>query len=111
MILLDTCALLGIVTEPERLTARVKSLVAMPAASTFHFCKMFKKATGMTFTDYLARVRIEKVKNLLLNPHKRVSEAAYEAGFQSLSQFNRVFRRIAGESPTVYRERLHGAAG
>ena len=76
--------------------------------SAFYFCKTFKKATGMTFTDYLARVRIEKVKNLLLNPHKRVSEAAYEAGFQSLSQFNRVFRRIAGESPSIYRERLHG---
>lgn len=78
--------------------------------SAFYFCKMFKKATGMTFTDYLARVRVEKVKNLLLNPHKRISEAAFEAGFQSLSQFNRVFRRIAGEAPTVYRERLHGGS-
>jgi AraC-like DNA-binding protein len=39
----------------------------------------------------------------------RVSEAAYATGFQSLSQFNRVFRRVAGESPSVYRERLHGA--
>jgi AraC-like DNA-binding protein len=78
--------------------------------SAFYFCKSFKKATGMTFTDYLARVRVEKVKNLLLNPHKRVSEAAYEAGFQSLSQFNRVFRRIAGESPTIYRERLHAGS-
>jgi AraC-like DNA-binding protein len=77
--------------------------------SAFYFCKRFKKATGMTFTDYLARVRVEKVKNLLLNPHKRVSEAAYESGFQSLSQFNRVFRRIAGESPSTFRERLHGA--
>ena len=75
--------------------------------SSFYFCKTFKKATGMTFTDYLARVRVEKVKNLLLNPHKRVSEAAYEAGFQSLSQFNRVFRRIAGEAPSAYRDRLH----
>jgi AraC-like DNA-binding protein len=75
--------------------------------SAFYFCKMFKKATGMTFTDYLARVRVEKVKNLLLNPHKRVSEAAFEAGFQSLSQFNRVFRKIAGESPSTFRERLH----
>ncbi|MGA3007933.1 MAG: helix-turn-helix domain-containing protein [Opitutaceae bacterium] len=76
--------------------------------SEFYFCKIFKKTTGMTLTDYLARVRVEKIKNLLLNPHKRVSEAAYEAGFQSLSQFNRVFRRIAGEVPTAYRERLHG---
>lgn len=78
--------------------------------SAFYFCKMFKKATGMTFTDYLARVRVEKVKNLLLNPHKRISEAAFEAGFQSLSQFNRVFRKIAGEAPTAFRERLHRAA-
>lgn len=77
--------------------------------SAFYFCKMFKKSTGLTFTDYLARVRVEKVRNLLLNPHKRISEAAFEAGFQSLSQFNRVFRRIAGESPTTYRDRLHGS--
>ena len=76
--------------------------------SAFYFCKTFKRATGMTFTEYLARVRVEKVKNLLLNPHKRVSEAAYEAGFQSLSQFNRVFRRIAGQSPSAYRDQLHG---
>ncbi len=79
--------------------------------SAFYFCKTFKKATGLTFTDYLARVRVEKVKNLMLNPHKRVSEAAFEAGFQSLSQFNRVFRRIAGEAPSAYRERLHSPEG
>lgn len=74
--------------------------------SAFYFCKMFKRATGLTFTDYVARVRIEKIKNLLLNPHKRISEAAYEAGFQSLSQFNRVFRRVTGQAPTVWRARL-----
>ena len=78
--------------------------------SGFYFCKVFKKATGLTFTDYLARMRIETVKGMLLNPHVRVSEAAYACGFQSLSQFNRVFRRIAGEAPTAYRERLHGNA-
>jgi AraC-like DNA-binding protein len=78
--------------------------------SAFYFCKTFKRSTGMTFTDYLARVRVEKVKNLLLNPHKRVSEAAFEAGFQSLSQFNRVFRRVAGEAPSAYRERVHPPA-
>jgi AraC-like DNA-binding protein/ligand-binding sensor protein len=76
--------------------------------SAFYFCKNFKQATGLTFTDYLARLRVEKVKNLLLNPHKRVSEAAFEAGFQSLSQFNRVFHRLAGESPSVWRDKLPG---
>lgn len=78
--------------------------------STFYFCKNFKKSTGLTFTEYLSRVRVEAVKQLLLNPYKRVSEAAYEAGFQSLSQFNRMFHRIAGESPSTYRDRLHSGS-
>lgn len=77
--------------------------------SPFYFCKIFKAATGVTFTDYVARARIEKTKQMLLNPHMRISEAAYAAGFQSLSQFNRVFRRIVGEAPTTYREHLHGS--
>lgn len=78
--------------------------------SPFYFCKIFKAATGLTLTDYVARARIEKTKQLLLNPHTRISEAAYAAGFQSLSQFNRVFRRVVGEAPTTYREHLHGTA-
>ncbi len=72
--------------------------------STFYFCKMFKKATGLTFTEYLSRVRVEKAKNLLLNPHLRISEIAYDVGFQSLTHFNRVFRQVVGQSPSDYRE-------
>ena len=71
--------------------------------STFYFCKMFKKATGLHFTEYVSRVRIEKAKNLLLNPNLRISEVAYEVGFQSLTHFNRVFKKITGQSPTEFR--------
>ena len=71
--------------------------------STFYFCKIFKKITGINFTDYLSRVRIEKAKNLLLNPNLRISEIAYEVGFQSLTHFNRVFKKIIDQSPTQYR--------
>jgi len=74
--------------------------------STFYFCKIFKKATGINFTDYVSRVRIERARNLLLNPNLRVSEIAYEVGFQSLTHFNRVFRRIVGQSPSDYRSKL-----
>jgi YesN/AraC family two-component response regulator len=74
--------------------------------STFYFCKIFKRATGLTFTDYVGRVRIEKAKNLLLNPHLRISEIAYTVGFQSLTHFNRVFRKLTGAAPTVFRESL-----
>lgn len=72
--------------------------------STFYFCKVFKKATGLTFTEYLGAVRVAKAKNLLLNPHARVSEVAFESGFQSITHFNRVFRKLTGQSPKAFRQ-------
>jgi AraC-like DNA-binding protein/ligand-binding sensor protein len=85
------------------------SLAAVAKAvhmSTFYFCKQFKKATGLNFTNYLGRVRVERAKERLLNPHVRISEVAYEVGFQSLTHFNRVFRKLTGESPSAYRTHL-----
>jgi AraC-like DNA-binding protein len=73
---------------------------------SFYFCKMFKRIIGINFTDYLSRLRIEQARNLLLNPNLRISEIAYEVGFQSLTHFNRVFKRITGQSPTQYRSHL-----
>ena len=71
--------------------------------SIFYFCRVFKNATGLTFTDYLGRVRIEKAKTLLLNRHLRISEIGYIVGFQSLTHFNRLFRKLTGGSPTLFR--------
>jgi AraC-like DNA-binding protein/ligand-binding sensor protein len=75
-------------------------------ASSFYFCKLFKKSTGINFVDYLSRRRIEKARNLLLNPNCLVSEIAFEVGFQSLTHFNRVFKKLTGQSPSAYRAQL-----
>jgi AraC-like DNA-binding protein/ligand-binding sensor protein len=75
-------------------------------ASVFHFCKVFHKTTGLKFTDYVARVRLEDARTRLLNPNLRISEIAYDVGFQSLTQFNRTFKRVFGQSPTDFRARL-----
>lgn len=91
-------------TESLRLGQIAKAVNSSP----FYFCKMFKKSTGLNFTDYLSRIRIERAKNLLLNPNLRVSEIAFEVGFQSLTHFNRVFKHTVGQSPTRYREQLVG---
>jgi AraC-like DNA-binding protein/ligand-binding sensor protein len=72
-------------------------------ASVFHFCKVFHRATGLKFTDYVARLRLEDARTRLLNPNLRVSEIAYDVGFQSLTQFNRTFKRVFGQSPTEFR--------
>ena len=75
-------------------------------ASVFHFCKVFHKATGLKFTDYVARVRLEDARTRLLNPNLRISEIAYDVGFQSLTQFNRTFKRVFGQSPSEFRSRV-----
>lgn len=75
-------------------------------ASPFYFCKMFKKTMGIHFTEYVSRVRMERAKNLLLNPNLRISEIAFEVGFRSLTHFNRMFKKILGQSPTAYRMQL-----
>jgi AraC-like DNA-binding protein/ligand-binding sensor protein len=75
-------------------------------ASVFHFCKVFHKSTGLKFTDYVARVRLEDARTRLLNPNLRISEIAYDVGFQSLTQFNRTFKRVFGQSPSDFRTRL-----
>ena len=72
----------------------------------FYFCKVFKRETGLTFTAYLSRQRIATATHLLTNSNLRVSEIAFEVGFQSLTHFNLVFHRIVGESPTKFRSHL-----
>lgn len=80
------------------------SAVAQAAgASVYHFCKVFHQSTGLKFTDYVTRVRLEDARAQLLNPARRVGEVAYDVGFQSLTQFNRSFRRVFGESPSAFR--------
>jgi AraC-like DNA-binding protein/ligand-binding sensor protein len=90
----------------ERLS--LSAVAKAAGASVFHFCKVFRKSTGLKFTDYVARVRLEDARTQLLNPNRRISEVAYDVGFQSLTQFNRMFKRVFGESPTEFRAGLNG---
>lgn len=74
--------------------------------SPHYFSRIFKATTGMTFTEYVGRVRVEKAKALLLDPFARVSEVAYASGFGSVQWFNFMFRKHVGMSPTEYRGSL-----
>jgi AraC-like DNA-binding protein len=81
----------------------LESVAARAGMSECYFCKVFKRATGLTFTEFVTKARIEKAKRLLQRPQSRVTEVAYDVGFQSLSQFNRSFRKVTRQSPTEYR--------
>lgn len=73
--------------------------------SAHHLCKKFKQCTGISFTSYVTRVRVEKASLLIRGSGRRVNEICYDAGFRSLSQFNRAFKQVVGCSPREYRRR------
>jgi len=87
----------------DRIT--LESVAAHIGISPFYFCKLFKQAVGMTLTEFVNRRRVEWAKRKLANPNNRITEVAYDVGYQSLSQFNRSFLRYVGESPSQFRER------
>lgn len=93
----------------ERLT--LEAVADEVHVSTYYFCKIFKRATGMTFTEYVNRQRIEMAKRELLKPDRRITEIAYDIGYQSLSQFNRSFLKIVGESPSEFRKLMTSSGG
>jgi AraC-like DNA-binding protein/ligand-binding sensor protein len=81
----------------------LNQVAAHVGVSQFHFCRLFKQSTGLTFKQYLTRRRIEWAKCRLRKPNARVTEVAYDVGFGSLSQFNRSFQQVAGTSPSDWR--------
>jgi two-component system response regulator YesN len=68
-----------------------------------YLSECFREETGVTFTKYLNRYRVNRAKELLAAGEKSVTEVAMEVGFSSGAYFSRVFRRETGLSPSVYR--------
>lgn len=83
---------------------KVSSLLGF---DTSYFCRIFKSATGATFTEYLNFVRICKAEKLLSQTKKSILEISEAVGFSSLSYFNRVFKKIRNSSPGSYRLAEH----
>ncbi len=72
--------------------------------SQFYFTKFFKKNTGMTFVTFLNCYRLSKAKWLLTNKDLPMSDVAYEAGFQSVKTFYRLFKEDTDVSPLQYQK-------
>lgn len=70
------------------------------------FCRFFKLRTQMTFTEYLLQLRIAQAQKLLLDQEISISEVAFSVGFENLSYFNRVFKRLTGKIPSDYRRQV-----
>lgn len=66
------------------------------------FCRYFKSRANKTFTDFVAEVRIGHACKLLMKGDLSITQVSYESGFRTLSNFNRQFRQITGQTPSAY---------
>jgi len=82
----------------------VNKVAASVHLSTSAFCRYFKKQTKMTFTEFVNQYKITQAKTLLLQD-KNISEVCYDVGFESLSYFNKLFKKINGENPSAFKKR------
>ncbi len=84
------------------------SLSALSAHTGYHYVYLshyFKQCTGLSFTDYVIRYRVNEAIYLLKNTEQTVLQTAYDCGFDSLRSFNRNFKRTTSLTPQEYRER------
>lgn len=76
------------------------------SVSYSYFSKLFKEKVGLSFSEYLTKVRMEKALSLLNDPSNKVLDIAETIGYQNPKNFTRAFRKHFGFSPTDYRDNL-----
>lgn len=84
----------------------LKDVAEATYTSPAYLSRLFKKEKGVTLTDYLNNIRIEKAKMLLQHNKKTIEEIASEVGYKDRSYFCKIFKQIVGVSPKEYRNRL-----
>ncbi|MDF2959323.1 MAG: AraC family transcriptional regulator [Paenibacillus sp.] len=72
--------------------------------SSSYLSRFFKEQTGFTFTDYVIHLRIEEVKQQLIQSDKPIKEIILNAGYNNVSSFSRRFKQLEGITPGQYRE-------
>jgi AraC-like DNA-binding protein len=82
----------------------VNELAERVHLSTPAFCRYFKKQTNLTFTAFVNQYRISQARTMLLRQNQ-ISDTCFAVGFESLSYFNQVFKRITGESPSSFQKK------
>ena len=83
---------------------RMEQMADLINVSAYHFCHLFKRATGKTLTEYVNSVRIEQADIALRNTDMSITEIALANGFNDVSYFSRVFKKYKKKSPSEIRK-------
>jgi AraC family transcriptional regulator len=81
----------------------LQEIASASGLSPVHFARQFKRTTGTTPHQYVMRVRIERAKRLLAQTDLAIAQIAYECGFSHQEHLTRIFRRLSGTTPSLFR--------
>lgn len=84
----------------------VSSVLGLNSA---YFCRLFRKATGHSFTEYLNFLRVSKSEELLRGSSRSILDISLDVGFSSVSYYNRVFKKVKNCTPSIYRSAQYTA--
>lgn len=82
----------------------LKEVAYASGFSEYYFSRLFNDVTEKTFSTYLNEIRIRKAEKILSKDDASITDAAHEAGFNSMVTFNRMFKKIVGCTPTAYKK-------
>ena len=88
-------------------TILVEDLAREAALSTSHFAQLFKRTIGMSPIQFVMAFRVEQARKMLKRRDVPLIDIAMSCGFADQAHFSRVFKQVAGESPSKYRKRLY----
>jgi two-component system, response regulator YesN len=97
---------MGLIQQRYWEQVSLSALAGQVGMSKYRLSHRFREEIGITFRDYVLRVRIERAKVLLADSHVSISEVAQNVGFGDLPHFDKVFKRYAGITPSAYRSLL-----
>ena len=95
------------INEHYRNEIRLADVASLAGMSPSAFSRFFKLHTGRNLSDYIIEMRLGYASRMLVDSTHSIAEIAYGCGFNNLSNFNRIFRKKKGCSPSEFRENYH----
>jgi len=86
----------------------ISEVAAMSNLTNAAFCRYFKRITRLTFTEFVNHYRIDRAKKLLRQDNN-ITETCFQCGYESISYFNKIFKKVTGMNPLAFKKKYQSS--